>query len=372
MKPLSVLIVGGGTGGHLSPGIAVYEECRARGVEVYFLAGNNDRRFTYMSDVDSENLFYYNAPSLTRNIFKLPFFLIGFLWAVLRGMSYLGKLEISAVIGMGGYVSAPLLIAARIKGIPLYLCEQNSVPGKVTRYFAKYARAVFSTFEVTREYLKNGENMITVGNPIRKKVFVKATREEARAHFNMKHCRQVILAIGGSQGALKINELMLGLKKTFPGDFKDVGIIWSTGDYSYEKYKKLVQEELGGGSVFLSPFITNVGLAYLASDIAISRSGSGVMMELAAMGIPSILIPYPFAAQDHQNTNADEFVNAGAALKIMNDEAVPQKVGPVILDILNSRTQLARMSEKALAASRKNAAQDIVDRIAEFHKQAAV
>ncbi len=358
MTATRVLIVTGGTGGHISPGIALYEELKARGAEVRFLMSKKDARFTYAKELGSDIL-YYPAPPFGRNPFALLIFPIRFAFAVFIAKRMLKKYSIEAVVGMGGYVSAPMLYAARRKKVPFYLCEQNSVPGKVTRYFSRYAEAVFSTFENARNHLPIVKKFYCTGNPIRKKIFDVEDRERARAAFNMKHCKKVILAIGGSQGAVKINELVVELKKAYPREFKDVGIIWSTGEFSYETYKKRLQEENLAGAVFLSPFIANVQTAYCACDIAISRAGAGVMMELAAMGVPSILIPYPFAADNHQNSNADEFAKAGAAIKISNEDATAQKVAPVLLDLLNNPMKLERMRRAAHAVSKKNAGADI-------------
>ncbi len=362
MNDLRVLIVGGGTGGHISPGIALFEALTDKGIDTWFLAGRNDRKFAYINEI-GDRLLYYGAPPFTTNIVKLPFFLLRFAFAVLRSMRTLRRLEINTVVGMGGYVSAPMLMAARIKKVPIDLCEQNSVPGRVTRLFSKYAHNIFSTFEATKEYLKYNHRFSYAGNPIRKNVFSKVSREKAREFYNMKHCSHVILAIGGSQGAVKINELVFGIKKLFPREFKNVGIIWSTGALSFEEYKKRVHEEIDEGSVFVSPFINEVGFAYKASDLAISRSGAGVMMELAAMGVPSILIPYPFAADDHQTKNAEEFAAKGAALSISNEEATPEKVGPIIIDLLNNKALLTKMSKSAIAAAKKDSAAEIADRI---------
>lgn len=362
MNSKTILIVGGGTGGHISPGVALYEEFRAAGVDVFFLTGKKDARFSSLKDVAADDLLYYRAPSFSRNVVKLPFFVLGFIAAVMKAWFVIRTRGIAAVIGMGGYVSAPALIAARIAGIRLYLCEQNTVPGKVTSFFAKHAGAIFTTFESTRDYMKKDmhDRLVLAGNPIRKKVLGAPDRESARRAFNLRHCKKVILAIGGSQGALTINELVLGLKAGFPGEFKDVGIIWSTGDLSYEKYKQAVQRTGDAGSLYLSPFIDEVGAAYMASDIAISRSGSGVMVELAAMGIPSILIPFPYAAMDHQDKNADEFVKAGASVKIANADAVPEKVQPVLSELLANPTRLARMSARAREVAKPDAAAVVV------------
>lgn len=358
MNITRILIVAGGTGGHISPGIALYEELKERGAEVHLLMGKRDARFTYAKELGNDIL-YYSAPAFSKNPFALLLFPLRFAFVVFVSKRMLKKYSIQAVIGMGGYVSAPMLYAARRKNVPFYLCEQNSVPGKVTRYFCRYAEAVFSTFESARAHLPLAKKFLCTGNPLRKKIFEMEDRDRARQVFNMKHCKRIILAIGGSQGAVKINELVVGLKKSYPREFKDVGFIWSTGEFSYETYKKRLQEENLTGSVFLSPFITNVQMAYRACDVAISRAGAGVMMELAAMGVPSILIPYPFAADNHQDGNADEFAKAGAAIKIANEDATADKVAPVLLELLNNPMKLERMRQAAHVVAKKNAAADI-------------
>jgi UDP-N-acetylglucosamine--N-acetylmuramyl-(pentapeptide) pyrophosphoryl-undecaprenol N-acetylglucosamine transferase len=356
----SVLIVAGGTGGHISPGIALYEEFRTAGMKTLFLSGKRDERFSSLSDVAPEDMHRYRAPSFAKNPAKLLFFPLRFTAAMLSARKIMRKNNVRAVIGMGGYVSAPALMAAKMMKVPLFLCEQNSVPGKVTRLFEKHARTIYGTFNGATRYLKYADKYLRAGNPIRKKVLGEFRKEEARKAFNLGHSKKVILVIGGSQGAVRINELVFGLKKNYSDDLKSVGIIWSTGDFSFQEYKERINNEIDEGSIYLSPFIDKVGQAYRAADMAISRSGAGVMMELAAMGLPSIQIPFPHAADGHQDKNADEFAAAGAAVKISNEDAVPDKVMPVIHDLLNNPRALARMSEKALAVAMPNAAEVIV------------
>ncbi len=363
MNARSILIVGGGTGGHISPGIALYEEFQERGVRVKFLSGRKDERFSSLNVISEGNRFFYGAPTLTKNIFRLPFFALSFLGAVLKARKIIRTNDIGAVIGMGGYVSAPALMAARLTGTPLYLCEQNSAPGRVTVFFRKRARRIYGTFKGSRQYFEDGCHFVQAGNPMRKKVAEASSKDEAKKYFHLSHCTRVILAIGGSQGAVAINELMLELKRTRADELKNIGIIWSTGDLSYEKYKELVHREMEGGSVYLSPFIDRVGLAYMACDLAICRSGAGVMMELAAMGVPSIQIPYPHAAANHQEKNADEFVEGGAAIKIMNSDAHADTVFPVIMDLFHNETKLARMAARARELGRPDAAAVIADDI---------
>lgn len=362
----NILIIGGGTGGHISPGIALYEKLGEDGnLSPFFLTGKNDLRFGSFSDIDSGRLYTYNAPTLTRNPLKIPFFLLKFALSVLKTMKIIKRNDISGVVGMGGYVSAPALVAARFLKIPIFLCEQNTVPGKVTANFEKHSKKIFGTFTDSISYLKMPEKFVHSGNPIRNTVLVQTQKNEAKKAFHLEHCDKIIFVIGGSQGAVKLNELVLGLKKAYPHEFKNIGIIWSTGDYSFNEYKEKIQSEVEAGSIFISPYIKRVGKAYRACDISIARSGAGVMMELAAAGVPSILIPYPFAAMDHQSKNADSFASIGAAVKIADEDAVAEKVAPVLFDLLNSPRKLKSMSDSAKQTSKVDAADIIVNNIKE-------
>ncbi len=360
----TVLISGGGTGGHIMPGIALYEEFKSKGYNPVLLVGEGDVKFSSLQSID--NVYTYNAPTMWKNIFNLPVFTVQFISALLWTMRFITKNNVSAVIGMGGYVSAPSLVAALLKKIPVYLCEQNVIPGMVTNVFAKRAKAIFTTFEATSGYLKSEKihTILCTGNPVRKQVLQHVERDAALKRFNMMHCKKVILVIGGSQGALKLNELMYDMLTQFPESFADTGIIWSTGTYSYEQFKDKLQNVTHRASIFLAPYILDVENSYAACDIAISRAGAGVLMELAAWGIPSILIPYPYAAKDHQKKNAMEFVKAQAAEIVENSHATAQKVAPLLFDLLDNDTLRNKMSARARSLARTNAAEDIVTYIA--------
>ncbi|MDR3238145.1 MAG: glycosyltransferase, partial [Spirochaetia bacterium] len=272
MKQKRLLITGGGTGGHLSPGVAVYEEMKARELRPLFCAGKADSRFSIMDSISPRDLIYYSAPSFTKNILKLPFFLIKFFFAVFKASRIIRKKNIGAVLGMGGYVSAPALFAARRRKVPIFLCEQNSVPGRVTSMFEKKAKRIYGTFEASKDYLQNKEAFVNTGNPIRKHVLEQIPREEAKKAFHLEHCEKVVLLIGGSQGALRLNKLMLELRKKYSNELKNVGIIWATGAASYLEFKEKIQDEPDAGSIYLSEYIDKIGLAYRASDLAVSRS----------------------------------------------------------------------------------------------------
>jgi UDP-N-acetylglucosamine--N-acetylmuramyl-(pentapeptide) pyrophosphoryl-undecaprenol N-acetylglucosamine transferase len=359
----TLLIIGGGTGGHIAPGIALYEQCKEAGVPVVFLAGERDKRFSTLQDIGAGDLFFYNAPPFTMNLFRLPFFVLRYWLAMARAKRLIRQHRVTAVVGMGGYVSAPALSAAKRMGVAIYLCEQNAVPGKVTRVFEKHARRIYGTFAMARDYLKRPDIYVQLGNPIRTRVLVADSRDEARRSFHMQQSSRVLLVIGGSQGAVALNEMMYSVIRQYPEILKDTGIIWSTGDHSYHEFKEKAQGMVDEGAVYLSPYITNVGNAYRACDLAISRSGAGVMMELAAMGVPSILVPFPYSAMDHQDKNADEFVEQGASVKLVEKTTSPEELGRVIRELLDNQRTLKKMSDAALATARVNAAADIMNDI---------
>ena len=140
----SILITGGGTGGHLSPGIALFEECCSRGISAYMLIGEKDRKFNYLREVDSDRLISYSAPSFSKNPFLLPFFVLRFFLSVFRALRIMNRIGSDDIVGMGGYVSAPALFAAKISKRNIFLCEQNTVPGKVTMKFARKSKNMYT------------------------------------------------------------------------------------------------------------------------------------------------------------------------------------------------------------------------------------
>ncbi|MDY6934961.1 MAG: UDP-N-acetylglucosamine--N-acetylmuramyl-(pentapeptide) pyrophosphoryl-undecaprenol N-acetylglucosamine transferase [Spirochaetota bacterium] len=368
MSDISVLIVGGGTGGHISPGIAIYEEFKGKGLKASILVGRRDMMYPPISNVMKKDLFFYRAPSFPKkNLFIYPLFMINFILAIIKSIGIMKKLRINSVIGMGGYVSAPALVASRLLKIPIFLCEQNSIPGRITTIFARYATKIFSTFDTIKVHLmmEERDNVLNVGNPIRRDVLssLKIDKQDAKKYFSMQHCNKVVFVIGGSQGAMRLNELVLGMKRKYPDEFRDIGIIWSTGEYSYKKYKTALHDELERGSTYISPFIQDVGLAYRASDIVISRAGSGVMVEFASFSLPSILIPYPYAASNHQESNAEVFERAGAAIKIRDEDALPDSVAPILTELLSNSIKLNRMSEISKAVVKADASLNIVKNV---------
>ena len=363
MKEGVVMIVGGGTGGHISPGIALYEEFTANNIKAIFLTTKKDLNFSSFEVLNKGSLYWYSAVPFARNPLKLPLFFIKFFFAFVKALILLQKQSVRTVIGMGGYASAPALAAAKLRGVPYFLCEQNSVPGKVTRLFESNARNIFGAFKVSEKFLKNKNGFIFTGNPLRKNSVQGISNIEARKYFHLESSKKVLLVIGGSQGAVRLNELIFSLKEKYSQKFQNIGIIWSTGGKPYKEYKEKLESNIKGGAIYLSPYIEKMGLAYKACDLAISRSGAGVMFELAANAVPSILIPYPFAADNHQDLNADAFVDAEASIKVKDIDAIADQMAPLLFDLLENNRLLTKMSEAAFKEAKFDAALKIVRQV---------
>ncbi len=365
MIKLNILIAGGGTGGHIFPGIALYEEFKKSGINAALLVGRRDLGFFPVLTIGSDNVFYYYAYQYNKNFLKLIPFFIKFIISVFKIMMLLKRQKINAVIGMGGFVSAPALASAYILKKPVFLCEQNTIPGRVNVFFAKKAKKIFTSFKITTRYFRKDmeKKILYSGNPLRELVLSRLTKNAARKSYNLVHCKKILMVIGNSPGARQINELFLEILKIFENELMDTGIIWITGNSSFEKYRDTVNDWNGGSSVFLSPFMENIGASYRASDLVLSMAGAGSIMEFAAAGLPSVLIPYPYAAGNHQEKNAEVYARAGAAVVIKKEEAVPEKAGGIIIDILNNPIQLSRMAENARSMAKINAAGDIVKNV---------
>jgi UDP-N-acetylglucosamine--N-acetylmuramyl-(pentapeptide) pyrophosphoryl-undecaprenol N-acetylglucosamine transferase len=247
--------------------------------------------------------------SLTLRNLLVPFILIG---ALVQSMLLLRKLSPDVVVGTGGYVSWPVLKVAALKKIVTVLQEQNSFPGVTTRRLAQRAERIYLGFERAREHLRTKGKIIVTGNPVRASV-MNGSRSEAIKAFGLDPEKKTILVLGGSQGARTVNNAVLAsLEKTqLPAEYQ---LLWQTGKRDYKEVTARSGRKVTGCALF--PFADRMDLVYAAADLAIARAGALTLAELAACGLPSILIPYPFAAGDHQRKNAADLVDRKMAVVI--------------------------------------------------------
>jgi UDP-N-acetylglucosamine--N-acetylmuramyl-(pentapeptide) pyrophosphoryl-undecaprenol N-acetylglucosamine transferase len=265
-----------------------------------------------------------------------------------------------AVVGTGGYISAPVVRAAYKKNIPIFLQEQNSLPGLASRTLSRYALVIFTAYESASKYLKAAKCSL-VGNPIRTDLG-DGDRNTAHQKFNLDPHKKTILVLGGSSGARGINSAIASLvnESGIPADWQ---VIWQTGQENYANLDSTLLTDRS--NVKITPFIDDMPSAYAAVDLIISRAGAMAISEITAMGLPSLLIPYPYATGDHQTLNAKFVEEAGAGV-IIQEKDINVKFKDVFNDLIGNDEQRRLMSENAKRLGKPNAAEIMAKTILEM------
>ena len=271
----------------------------------------------------------------------------------LRLMREIGQLldreRPALVIGTGGYASGPVVWAAARRGVPTAIQEQNAFPGLATRWLSRRARQIWLGVPEARRFLRAGREteVIDTGNPIVPPDPARAA--QARARFGIDRTRPVALVSGGSQGSVALNEAVAEVVRA--GGFDGATLLWATGRGSYERFRELHRPP----AIHVFDFLDPMADAYAVADVAVGRAGMMTIAELCAWGIPSILIPLPTAAADHQTGNARVMADAGAAIHLPQAELAPGKLGSVLESLLADRTRREAMAARAKARGRPDA-----------------
>ncbi len=313
MNSVKIIFAGGGTGGHLIPALAIADKLKGKLAPEYtadFLFIGTKRGIEYrMRDRLGFPLALINVRGMMRTLaisnLIVPFLLVG---AIAKSIAIMARFHPAVVVGTGGYVMGPVMIAAVMLGRRRVIQEQNSYPGVTTRQLAGRVDKVFLGFGEAKKYLKNAGHCIETGNPV-KEIIGKVTRSEGRAFFGINDKSKVILILGGSQGASAINRNIIKNLSGLPDGYE---IIWQTGERDYKEVAAQAGGKVTSRSLFA--FTDRIEMAYAAADMVIARAGALTLAEITAAGLPSILIPYPYAAGDHQRKNAAIFVEQRAAL----------------------------------------------------------
>lgn len=351
-----VLLTGGGTGGHLYPGLAVAERLRQRGVQCRFVGTKRGIE----ARVVPERHFPFHAiraRGLAGKPWQKLLALVQTFYGTLQSVFVLQQQRPELVVSTGGYVCAPVLLAARLRGTPVVMLEQNALPGKVNRKLAPFARRICLSFEESRKFFPAARCEVT-GNPVRSEI-LEASREQGRAHFNIPSDRPVLLVTGASQGAASLNR---AVEKALPL-WKDQA--WTVLHLTGPKHLQGVEEHSGtvlqGGKLDYRCFgyMAEMHLAYAAADLVVSRAGATTLAEITARGLPAILVPYPFAADRHQDYNADTLVTRGAAIKL-DDAAVEELLADTVASLMEDSQRLGKMADASLASGLPRALDNIV------------
>jgi len=362
---LRVLFAGGGTGGHLFPALAIADEVRTYvpDAEILFV-GTKDKIEARVVPEKGYRLETIWISGFRRN-FALGnlVFPLKVMVSVMQAFSIIRKFQPHVVVGTGGYVSGPVLYAASRKNIPTLIQEQNSYPGATTRMLAKRATEVHITFESSRKYFDRKDNLFLSGNPTRAGL-ENVYRSAAVRYFGFTDDgRKTVLVFGGSLGAHSINR---AVEQSFDQIVKhNLRLIWQTGTADLERMKPL-RERVSHDSVWIDSFIDRMDFAYAASDMVVCRAGATTIAELARLGKAAILVPYPFAAANHQAENARAMAEAGAAV-IVNDADIEKQLASVLSSALDENN-LGRMREASKNLGWPNAAKTIAERIVDLSK----
>lgn len=361
MRTYKFIISGGGTGGHIFPAIAIANEIKARytNAEILFVGALGRMEMEKIPAAGYEiiglNISGIQRSFTIKNVL-VPFRLLG---ALNQSNKILKEFKPDAVIGVGGYASAAVLFMASLKGIPTLVQEQNSYPGITNKLLSKRVYKLCVAYPNMDRFFPQNKIVYT-GNPVRHEIVnQQGKRDLAIEHFGLNSSKKTLLVVGGSLGALSINESILsGLSKIKEADLQ---LIWQTGKGFDAKAAEAVHAINDSGMQTFA-FIKEMDLAYAVADIVISRAGALAVSELCLVHKASILVPYPFASEDHQTHNAQSLVEKGAALLVKDSDARTKLVN-VLLDLARN-TDACKDLEKSIAGFGKpNATNEIVDEV---------
>lgn len=362
---MNILIAAGGTGGHITPGIAIANRLKQEGNKILFVGTTSGMEVDLIPKAGYE-IKYIHAKGLHRG---LSFKNLESISELFKGISEVKKIikeeKIDLVIGTGGYVTAPAMIAALNCKIPTLIHESNALPGKTTIWLSSRVDRVAVGFNETLNRLPKAKCAVYTGNPT--KLTDNFSKEITRKKLGIE--KPLVLVFGGSQGAKKLNDTMIELINT--AKIEEYQIIYATGPKHYDEIISKINasnKNLENGNVKIEKYIYNMEEIMVASDLAVCRSGALTVTELGIVGLPAILIPFPYAAENHQYYNAKTIADSGAGIiieeKNLNSGALKSKIEEILFD----KQKIQEMRQNAKKDEMKNAMENIVREINEITK----
>jgi UDP-N-acetylglucosamine--N-acetylmuramyl-(pentapeptide) pyrophosphoryl-undecaprenol N-acetylglucosamine transferase len=363
---MKIIIAGGGTGGHLYPGIAVAEEFLNRGQKAKNRIQKTDIVFVGTSHgiearvIPKEGypIKFLKAEGLVgKSILKKIRASFALLSSIFESHRILMNIRPDIVIGVGGYASVGMMLAACLKGIPTLILEQNSVPGVANRFLGKFVDAIAVTYMESISFFPKDKSYLT-GNPIRKQMLQK---DEKKAYllFPIEMNKFTVFVFGGSAGASSINHSMIEALNYLLDLRQNIQFLHQTGERDYEDVKDAYRR-LGFKGI-VAPFIYEMAEAYTIADIVVCRAGATTLSEITALGKPAILIPYPYAASNHQESNAKKLQDMGAARMILDKEMNGETLADAVRELYNNEKTRKEMQKAAAVFGRIDAAEEVVD-----------
>ncbi len=359
---MKAIVSGGGTGGHIYPALAIARALEESGWKVMFMGGKKspDGQGAAAEEkaAQSAGFAYQGVAASGLHMRRATLFkeIIVNLRGWQEAKTYIEKFKPDIVIGCGGYAAAPVLRAAQSLRIPTLLHEQNAYPGRANRYLAKRAQGICQTFAASASFFPAKSHIYLTGLPVRQGV-LHVNRDEAWRFFNIDGKERdipTILITGGSQGAQSINKAVAGAYDRLLAE--NVRIIHLCGE---KNYQQLRQTTPAHPHLLLLPYLEHMEYALALADLAIARSGASFLAEIACLGVPSLLIPFPYAAGDHQTANAQAMAAAGAAEMIRDADLNSDLLLEKALSFIHDPVKLHTMSEAAKSLAKPNAAEQI-------------
>lgn len=362
VQPYSFLISGGGTGGHIFPAIAIADALRAKipNSKIHFVGALGRMEMEKVPQAGYE-ITGLPIAGLQRKFtlanFALPFKVLHSVWLALKLVK---KHKPQVVIGVGGYASAPTLLAAVLAGVPMLIQEQNGYAGLANRILGRFATKICVAWEGMEKFFPASKIKVT-GNPVRSNLISKlGSKTEAQQFFGIINDKPTLLVIGGSLGARTINESIAeGLELLSQSGIQ---LIWQTGKSYAPKAEALVKTFESRANFKAFAFIKEMEMAYAAADLVISRAGALSVSELMLVGKPSILVPSPNVTEDHQTANAQKPVSKGAAVLVRDGKAAEELIKKAV-ELILDKSKLSDMKAMAQTLANPNATHAIVDEI---------
>tara|TARA_B110000881_G_scaffold219489_1_gene241533 strand:- start:157 stop:1284 length:1128 start_codon:yes stop_codon:yes gene_type:complete len=364
MSNLKIVISGGGTGGHIYPAIAIAKKILEKNKDSKILfVGAKGRMEMEKIPEEGFSIIGLDVVGIQRSLslksifknLKFPFLLLK---SLKNAKKILEDFKPDVVVGVGGYASGPTLRMAHSLNIPTLIQEQNSYAGLTNKWLSKKANKICVAYENMNQFFDESKLILT-GNPVRKDIEnLNSKVDEAKKYFNVLKSEKVILVLGGSLGAMSINEGII--KSISILNDQPVKLIWQVGKRYFNKINDQLTQ-INMKNIHPLPFIKRMDLAYAVSHIVISRAGALSISELTLAGIPSILVPSPNVSEDHQTKNAMSLVSKSAAILVKDDQT--EKLLSVAIELLKNKEQLTKISNNAKNLGKPNATNDIVSEI---------
>ncbi|MDR3349234.1 MAG: undecaprenyldiphospho-muramoylpentapeptide beta-N-acetylglucosaminyltransferase [Acidaminococcales bacterium] len=357
---MRVIISGGGTGGHIYPALAIAEQLResASQIRIFFVGSKDGLENSILANYDYEFLpievsgFSRKLSGETVRSVRRALTGLRQAWKIIK------KIKPAIVIGTGGYVCGPVVLAAWLSGVKTCIQEQNAVPGVTNRILSNFANKIFLGNPAAGKYFARKKSVSVTGNPIRSDI-ITVDRHSAQKKLGLNQGITTILVSGGSRGAMSINNAMLNVHERLCR-CPDVQVLHITGESGYESVvAELSQSAREAKNIKIVPYMDEMPLALAAADLAVFRAGALGMSELAARGIPSILIPYPYATDNHQECNARSFERENAAILVRDRELTGDSLYSLIDILLKDKNRLSGMADAVKKLGRPDAAKKI-------------